>query len=271
MANEALKPTVPAATPVAPETPQTPTPQSDPRLEQLAKRERAFRAQQRQFQQQQQAFKAEQEKATKSQVSPDSYIPKDRLKSDFINAAIEAGMTHEEMAQQLLNNRPESMEIRKLNAKIAALETKLGGTLDEVRGSQTKAYEQAIKQVSRDVKVTTHGNEAFEIINSKGQLGQDAVTEYIKTTYEEDGILLSAEEAAQEVEEYLLEEATSLLKLKKVQAKLAPPEAPKNPEQKTPPQKTQTLTQSASTSTSAKSSAAERRNRAILAAQGLLK
>lgn len=263
-----MKPIIPAAPEATADTkPQEQQP--DNRMEQLAKRERAFRAQQRQFQQQQQQFKAEQEKL---KSTPPDTSWKDRLKQDFFGVMNEAGLSHDEITSQLINTSQDTASIRALKAEIAALKTQLPKVMDDVKASQTKAYEQAVKQVARDVKITTNGNEAFEIINSKGQVGQDAVVEYIKATYEEDGILLSANEAAQEVEDFLLEEATALAKLKKVQAKLTPPEVLKNPATKTAPtQKTQTLTQQATTSTpSGKSDAKQRRERAILAMQGLL-
>lgn len=270
MSQEAMKPIVPAA----PETAQqeqkkeSSAQQSDPRMEQLAKRERAFRAQQRQFQQEQAEFKQQQEKL---KSTPDLSW-KENLKKDPIAVLAEAGFTHEQIAQQLINRSPESLEMKQLRAEIADLRKEQKDTFEKVNSTQSKAYEQALKQVARDVKITVHGNEEFELINSKGTVGHDAVVEYIKSTYEEDGILLSADEAAKEVEEYLLEEATALAKLKKVQAKLTPPEVLKNPEQKTQTQqKTQTLTNQATTSTpSGKLDSKERKQRAILAFQGLL-
>lgn len=266
MANEAIKPTVPAA-PVEGQQ-QEQAPQNDPRLDQLAKRERAFRNQQRQFQQEQQAFKSEQEKL---KSAPPDTSWKDRLKKDFINVAAEAGLSHDEIANQLMNRTPESMDIKAMKSYISSLEAKINDGLKQVTDTQSKAYDQALKQVARDVKIETQGNEAYELINSKGTVGQDAVLEYIKSTYEEDGILLTANEAAQEVEDFLLEEATALAKLKKVQAKLAPPAAKEEAGQKTQSQKTQTLTNQATTSTpSGKSDAKQRRERAILAMQGLL-
>lgn len=241
-------------------------PKVDPsaeRFAQLARKEKALRAQARQLQEQQRSM---QEQLTKSQSEW-----KERVKSDPLTLLAEAGLTHDDIANLLLNSRPEDVELKRIKSELQAIKNSQQEQFTKIQESQQAAYEQAVKQVSREVNMLIDGNEAYETI--KATKSQDAVVELIKSTYNEDGILLSAEEAADMVEAYLTEEATSLAKLKKIQSKLAPQEPiipAQQPQQTKKPQITTTLTNNANAS-SKPLSAKDRRERAIMAFKGQLK
>ena len=249
--------------PIVEQQPQQPD-QSAERFAQLARKEKALRAQARQLQEQQKAW---QEQQAKSQSSW-----KDQVKNDPLSVLAEAGLTHDQIAEMLLNSRPDDMEMRRVKAELQALKNAQQEQFSKIQDAQKAAYEQAVKQVSREVNMLVDGNEAYETI--KATKSQAAVVELIKQTYDEDGVLLSAEEAADMVEEYLTDEALTLAKLKKVQSKLAPPEAAQSGDEVQQNQKpliqTKTLTNTVTTA-SKPMTKADRRARAIAAFKGELK
>lgn len=235
------------------------------RFAQLARKEKALRIQARQMQEQKKAFEEQQAKIQPQQDW------KPRLKTDLIGMLAEAGLTHEEAANALLNSRPEDVQLRSLKAEIQALKDAQTKTVSDVEASQKKAYDQAVKQLTREVTLLVDGNDAYETI--KATKSQEAVVSLIEQTYKDDGILLSAEEASQQVEEYLLEEAVNLSKLKKVQKVLSPP-VEEAPAQKTVPTRsepTKTLTHAITQSSTSSLSVREKRARAIAAFNGQLK
>lgn len=238
--------------------------QSAERFAQLARKEKALRAQARQLQEQQRAW---QEQQAKSQSSW-----KDQVKNDPLSVLVEAGLTHDQIAEMLLNSRPDDIEMRRVKAELQSLKNSQQEQFSKIQDAQKAAYEQAVKQVSREVNMLVDSNEAYETIKATKSHG--AVVELIKQTYDEDGILLSAEEAADMVEEYLTDEALTLAKLKKVQSKLAPSEAaPSDTEEQTsqkPQVTTKTLTNTV-TASSKPLTNKDRRARAIAAFKGELK
>lgn len=250
-------------TPVVEQQAKQPDPAQE-RFAQLARKEKALRAQARQLQEQQKQW---QEQQAKSQNSW-----KDQLKSDPLSILAEAGLTHDQIAEMLLNSRPEDVELKRIKAELKAIKDSQQDQFTKIQEQQKAAYEQAVKQVSREVNMLVNSNEAFETIRATNS--QEAVVELIKQTYDEDGVLLSAEEAAEMVEEYLTDEALTLAKLKKVQSKLAPAEAAQSVSEEQTSQKpliqTKTLTNTVTTS-SKPMTKADRRARAIAAFKGELK
>jgi hypothetical protein len=250
-----------AVAPIAPEAEKPAAVVPDPNAERmnlLARKEQAIRKQYKQFQAEKAAYEAAKSApAPKAPVEPTNWDAK--LAENPMDVIKTAAST-----------------IEKLQAELADLRSGQNKALDDVKASQQKAYDQAVKQVARDVKLLTDGNDLYEAINA--QAAHSAVVELIKTTYQEDGILLSAEEAANQVEDYLTDEAMKLSTLKKVKAKLAPP-TPETSEQKThitqktssPTITTKTLTHAATVANSTSLSAKDRKQRAILAFQNQLK
>jgi hypothetical protein len=257
---------------VKPEPAASPTEEAKPKevpqdsWAQLARKEKALRYQARQLQQQQKAFQEQQAKVVPQQDW------KERIKSDAIGMLAEAGLSHEDLTQLVLNSKPEDIQLRQLKAEMQSIKDSQKNTLSQVEQSQKQAYNQAIKQLTREVKMLVDGNDAYETIGATGS--QSAVVALIEQTYKEDGILLSAEEASSQVEDYLVEEALNLSKLKKIQSKLSPPVV-EQPQKTTPSQKTnvqtKTLTNAITQRTTTPSSAKALRERAIAAFNGQLK
>lgn len=263
-----------AVVPIAPEaveaTQEKPRDPDSGRFVELARQQKALRNQAKQLQAEKAAFAEERAKAP--QQDPNAW--KTRLKNDPMSVFTEAGLTQDELSNLILNSQPQDIEIRRLRTELEAIKSGQNETVNKIEASQKQAYEQAVKQLTREVTILVDSDEAYETV--KATNSQDAIVALIESTYKDDGILLSAEEAANQVEEYLLEEAVNLSKLKKVQSKLAPPAAVEEQAQKittkqTQPTQTTTLTHQAMASSTSAMSSKERRQRAILAFQGQLK
>lgn len=248
-------------------------PQSDDqaqRLETLARKERSL-------QRQAQELKAQRTQWEQAQASAKPTGPAWDKKA-FLSDPLAYGLTADELSQTTLGalqQDPASQRIRQLEAQIAKLEAGQQTITQNAAQAQTQAYEQARKQIDAEAKALVNTNDAYEAIRADG--AHEAVTALIERTYEEDGVLMSVEEAAQEVENYLVERAMSYTRLKKIQAKISPAAEAASAallQQKQMPataltRQSPTLTNSLVTQ-SKPSTARERRERAILAYQGKL-
>jgi phosphopentomutase len=109
----------------------------------------------------------------------------------------------------------------------------------------------------------------FEAIRASGKGAVKQVVQLIERTFDQDGILLTVEEAAQAVEDHLVEEATKLTRIGKIQQRLAAnAKTAQKPVQTTgqSPQASKTLTNTMSTARPLSA-----RERALLAFKGELK
>lgn len=213
-----------------PEAPSKPAVTEDkalsPQYAAIARKERQLRDQVKQFQAERQAFKAEQEssKAKQSQEQT-GFISKDRLLKDTWSVLNEAGITYDHLTASAVN--PPSQQdqmISKLEAKIQALEDANKQTNSNIENRDTQAYNQAVAQIRTDVVNLVKSDPNFETIKETRSVGD--VVDLIKKTFKEDGVLLSIEEAAQAVEDHLVEEAMKITKIKKIQQRMASNAAP---------------------------------------------
>ena len=247
----------------------------------LAKREQALRQQtikqQNDFKAREEALKArEAQLAAKDQEYQQGYISKDKLKSDTLRILNEAGVPYDQLVQQYINETTNPVDPR-VNATIAALEAKLAkleAATEETKSSYSKqqsdAYDSAVKQIKSDVvNLVKSEPDQYEAIKFTGS--EDDVVDLIKKTYEEEGRLMSVEEASEEVENYLIEESLRLSNLKKIKAKQAQASTPK-PAQAQSPAPNQKQSQPMKTLTNAAGSTRQlsAKERAILAFKGEL-
>ena len=195
----------------------------------LARKEKALRAQVQKFNAERDAFKAEQAgKPATPTFDESKYIAKDKLATKDWNTLNELGFTYDDLTNLALNP-PSAQDSRtvamidELKAEIKALRGDSDKTKKSFEEQQTQQYQQAVNQIRNEAKNLVNSNEAFETIKETGSV--DEVVRLIEETFKADGTLLSVEEAAQAVEEHLVEEATRLARLKKVQAKLQPQQA----------------------------------------------
>lgn len=265
--NQAPQPEV--ATPAVPEA-------LSPQFAALAKREKAMR-------QREMASKAREEQLVKDyetrlEASRREFeqSSRSRLAKDPWGEMIAAGLSPEQATQIILNQpTPQDQTLRGLQEKVDALAKQNEELLSQSKNSHTQAQKRAEAMVSKEIDMLVDGNEAFETISAMD--AKSAILDLIKDTLDNDGYMMTVEDAAKEVEDYLVEQTLNYTKLKKVQAKLAPPAAPAetNPaaqKQGTRPtqQQPQTLSQNLRQQTVSKPlTSSERRQRAILIAQGV--
>lgn len=235
-----------------------------PQFAALARKEKALRLEAQRIKLEREAVKAE-----KEQFKSSAYVPKERLTKETLAVLAEAGLSHDQIAQMLLASPTQAPvqdpTIAKLMARIEELEGKQTKVETDFKDNQTKAYDQAVNQIRNDAKILIDSDPAYETIKARNQV--ESVVKHIQRTFEEDGLLLSVEDAAKEVEEALLEEAIKIAGLSKVKAKLQP-EALK---QEIPRQQplVKTLTHDMTSAPSKQTlSAKDRYNRAILRAKG---
>lgn len=246
---------------------------------QLARRERAIRAK---AQQQEQAFRTREEalKARESalqsqdQQYKSGYISKDQLRLSPLEALAEAGLSYEELTQQLLTQQPKDPRIEahisRLEAQIKSLEAANETSKSSATAQQQAAYNAAVSQIRSDAKTLVAADPAFETIKYTNSV--DDVVDLITQTWEKDEILLSVQDAAQQVEDYLVEEAMKLTKIEKIKKRLSPPAAtPKAPQTQTPAVSKQTQPMKTLTNASASTRQLSAKERAILAFKGELK
>ena len=222
----------------------------------LAKKEKAIRAAVVDLKRQQAAFKAEQDAAKASTASTPAapafdstkYIDKDTLKQNTWEVLRDLGVTYDQLTQQALNSPDPAVtaEIKNLRAQVEREVKSLREEQEKARkgveDQQTAAYQQAIAQIKADAKRLVDADPAFELIKATESVND--VADLIERTFKEEKRLMTVEEAAQEVEAYLTEEATRLARLGKIQKLLKPAiEAPAaQPAGKAPQGPSKTLT-----------------------------
>lgn len=235
---------------------------------QLARKEKAIRAQAQKVRAEQAAIKAREDaiKAKEAEMLG-QYIPKSRLSEDPLSVLSENGVSYDVLTQKILN--APSPEQQELNRTISVLKQEIQSLRDEqtknqkqYQDKQTQDYQQAIKQIKTEVVELVKTNDTYEMVNSTNSV--DDVVELIEKTFQKEGIVLSVDEATQAVEDYLTEEAIRLAGLKKIQSRMKPATPPPaqqaSPTDGKQPHQTKTLT-NAATSTGKLSS----RERAMLA------
>lgn len=196
---------------------QAPEDTMAPQLAKLAQQERMFREQQRTAKEALAAERAAfaQEKAEAEKVK----AWKGKFGEDPWSALIEAGYSPEQATELMLNQpKAQDVQLTRLQQELLAVKQAQEQTQTQLKQAEQLRYEQAKKQIGNEVKLLVDSDVQFETI--KAMDAQDAVTELIEQTFNDEGILMSISEAADAVETYLVEEAYRLSQLKKVQSRL---------------------------------------------------
>lgn len=219
------------ATPIAPEIQAAPTPEvaSDPRIEHLAKKERLLRHRDRQFKEEKAKLEAEIQAYKQKDLDYQSnYIPKQKLREQTWDVLANEGISYDQLTQQAIQNpiTPEAIELRKIQKRLKQQDETISSFKTEAQKQQEAQYNQALKLIERDVKTLVAADpDTYEAIRAQGADAEQAVVELIRETFDQEGILITPEEALKEVEEYLIEGAFKVAQLKKVQARLKPKES----------------------------------------------
>lgn len=244
----------------------------------LARKEKNFRAkvvaQEQQWKSREAAISArETELESKSAQDLSEYIHKDKLKQNAYGVLSEVGVSYDDISQQALAAQsPDAQYLRQMReesqAEIRSLREELGKTKQTFEQQQTQAYQQALTEIRNEATKLVNKDPQFETIKATRSVKD--VVELIERTFKEEGTLLSVEEAAEAVENHLVEEAMKLSNITKIKERLR-----KNSEQprQTPTQPQSGNTNNMKTLTNAVSSTRplSGRERALLAFKGELK
>lgn len=198
---KAAEPTV-TATPGAEASTKISTENADinAKFSALARKEKALRQKYTEFQAKEQELQQLRDEATKAKAY------RERLKTNPLDLLNEEGITYEQLVQKAVNlQNPINNDVMALQKQIKALEDTLQKQQEESQKSQQTQRQQAEKQIHLDVQSLISSDPEFKAVKDMG--ADEAVTQLIVSTYDEDGILLTTEQAANQVKEYLLEEA----------------------------------------------------------------
>lgn len=249
----------------------------------LARKEKAFR---QKVAQEQATIKAREEAIAKREAElqakdaeyQTNYIPKQRLTEDTIGTLLEQGISYDQITQMMLSQGTAHQDpmiksaLAKLEAKIEAQEKIIQEAQKNAQTQNTQQRQEAVRLITREATSLVNSDPtAFEAIIATNSVKD--VVELIERTYDEDGVYLSVDEAAKEVEEHLIDELSKVnQRVKKLQAKLASPAASQRqaPAQASSGQPGQQQTQKTLTNSMGAGSQLSRRDRAILAFQGKL-
>lgn len=200
------------------------------RFAQLAKREKAMRAQAQiqkaALDKREADIKAREDAASKPQspaFDPKEYISRNKLKENAFAILNEEGITYDQLTQQAIQSQQAKnplydAKIEKLEAEIQRLSQaseKSNKTYEEAQQSQYKA---AVEQIRKDVAALVKTDPNYEVVRATGSIND--VVELIEETYKETGEIMSIEAATEEVENYLIDEASKLSNIDKIQKKL---------------------------------------------------
>lgn len=200
-------------------TPEAPSEPLSPQFVALARKERQVRRAQ-------QELKAAQDAWKQDQVN---FIPKSRLKSETLAVLAEEGITPDNLFELQLKQASSQDPQQVLLNKIADLESKLTGLTDPENGTlaqRDKAnYDQALEVIREDATLLVDSDPSYGLIKSEGQT--EEVVKLIATIFDEEGKILSVEEAAGLVEEKLTQRLAKqydrLSKFEKLKAKIGKP------------------------------------------------
>lgn len=182
-----------------------------PQFAALAKAKRALQIERAQLE------KQKAELAQKSSSDLADYVSKADLKSRPLSVLTENGVTYDELTHAILNGSGPNPEIQSLKSEIKALKDELTGQLIERDRLQEQ---QVLAQIRRDADLLTAQGEEYEAIRQAK--AQRDVVDLIHRTWKQTGEILDVSEAAQLVENQLIEEALPFAKIKKLQNKINP-------------------------------------------------
>jgi hypothetical protein len=193
------------------ETPATREVTLSPQMTALARKESKVR-------QQELAIKAERAAidAEKAEIASLKQA-KTKLAAKDYSILAELGVDYNDYSNYLIAQLNEQDPAQ---AAIKALEQKVNSFEEGQKAQVSKQYEATINQYKRDIKNAVESNPEFDSIKAQG--AEEHVLQHILDTFNEDGEILTVEQAAKEVEAAILEEAEEYLKLSKIQSKLKP-------------------------------------------------
>lgn len=196
----------------------------------LARKEKALRAkvvaQEQSFKQREAQLSArEAELSSKSTQDLTNYISKDKLKQNALGVLAELGIDYDNISQQALAAQdPNAQALRQykqeMDAELQKVREEQVNSRKSYEQQQAQAYQQALNQIRTEAKALVSADPSYEMTKETGSVND--VVDLIERTFKEEGTLLTVEQAAQAVEDHLVEEALKISKIKKIQERLKP-------------------------------------------------
>lgn len=151
----------------------------------------------------------------------------EKLKSKPLDVLQEAGLTYDQLTEMVLNEGNPTVEM-KLERMRAEMDSKYKSELDVVKQAlkdkeekeAQEHYERTEQGYKSQLKQVIDSDEKYELTRANN--AYDLVFDVVKAYFDETQKVLTPQEAADVVEAELEEEATKILKLKKMQGKFAP-------------------------------------------------
>lgn len=201
-----------------PDTNEPPTQEAEeikplsPQFAALAKMKRAIQIERQQL---------EQEKAQLAQQAPnlDEYVSKADLLANPLKV-FDLGLSYEDMTNAVLQNQSgQSIDVKTLREEIKA---ELKSELENQFSSRDQmAEQQVLAEYQREADALIQNNpDQYEAIRTMS--ANKLVTDLIKRTWKQTGEILDTQEAADLVENQLIEDYLPVAQLKKVQSRLTP-------------------------------------------------
>jgi hypothetical protein len=230
----------------------------DPQVAAFIKAKRALQVKEREI--------AQREEALKSQVPQEQENVMAKLKANPLSVLQEAGVTYDQLTEAILaNQNGVTPEITALKAEIKALKE---GLDERFVSRDQQAEQQVLADIRKDALALTATGEQFEAIREAK--AQNKVVDLIHRTWKATGEILDVPQAAELVENQLIEEALPFAKLQKVQSRLTPAQAAQVEKILTEP-KPNTKVMRTLTNRDNAMPIMDKRARAIAAMQGTLK
>lgn len=264
---------------------ETAQPSISPQLEQLARRERQIRSQARALQAEKQTFSQRQADYEKNLNAG----WKQKIASNPWDTMIEAGLTPDQATEIILNKpKPEDLEFKRIQRELEQLKTSQEESRQQMAAQQQAQYDEAKRHMTMEAKLLVDADNTYQPIKAMG--AEDSIPQLIEDVFHRGlpgvyprGYVMTVEQAAGQVNDYLIDEGVRIAKLEAVQARMRPPQNSIDAQrqmsqmiQASTPTRTSanynisTLSNRMTASQPTSSTDRERRERAILAYQGRL-
>jgi hypothetical protein len=222
-AAQQLTPQAPAQT--IPEGTTTPAPQEskpDPRLAQLARRERMIREQQRDIKEREMAIRIKEQMEYIPKSELDKYVPKSKLQENTFQTLNELGIPYDKVTREALENSdPILQRIAAAEQRAAAAEMRAEELEKQWTNNTTQSVDQAKAQMKAEARKMVNSDERYEVIRHEGM--SDIIVDVMEMHFNETGKLdLEYEQIADVLEKRLTDRALQTARLKKVQSLLTP-------------------------------------------------
>lgn len=188
------------------------------RDKEIRQKEKELESKLAEFEERMKSFEQKQE----PEVEETPEIPLEyRLRKDPINTLAELGLSYDKLTELALNDGKLTTDMQmdlmrreideKYGSELQALKEELA---EKERKAEEQKYEEVINGFMNELTSYVNSNDKYEMIKANDAV--DLVYNVIEQHHQETGRILSNEEAADQVEEYLFEEAKKLLESNKL-------------------------------------------------------